>query len=105
MSESPAGYWIISALVTDPQSFGGYTGAAGPVIAGYGGRAIVTGAEFDVVEGEAAGRPYIIEFASLETARNCYFSEGYQAAIALRSGSANFRVVIAEGAPKSQGDK
>lgn len=97
MSTEPKGYWIVSAVVTDPERFTPYTEVAGPVIRAAGGRPIVTGMHTEVVEGSPAGRPFIIEFPSVEAALECYRSPEYQAAIALREGAATFDIIVAEG--------
>ena len=93
------GYWFVQATVTDPAQFGKYTAVAGPVIASYGGRVLARGIVAEVVEGSVPRRPYLVEFPSYATARACFESAGYQAAIALRSGAAHFDIVVAEGTP------
>ena len=54
-----------------------------------------------VVEGSVPKRPYFVEFASYAAARACFDSAAYQDAIALRSGAAEFDIVIVEGMPPS----
>lgn len=97
MTAGPKGYWLVTARVSDPAAFQAYTEVAGPVIAAAGGRPLARGDVFAVVEGNSAGRPFIIEFPSLPAARACFDSDDYQAAIALREGSAEFDIVIAQG--------
>ena len=101
MSSDKKGYWIITAVVTDPADFQQYTAKAGPVIGKAGGKVLARGDLFDVVEGSSAGRPFLIEFPSYEAAKECFESDGYQAAVALRATSASFDIVIAEGAAPS----
>jgi len=91
------GYWFIQATVNDPTQFGKYAAVAGPVIASYGGHVLARGDVAEVVEGSAPRRPYLVEFPSYATARACFESAGYQAAIALRSGAAQFDIVLVEG--------
>jgi len=50
-----------------------------------------------VVEGQAHGRSFIVEFPSYQAAKDCYASAEYQAAIELRKDAARFDLVIAEG--------
>ena len=102
----PKGYWLITATVTDPVGFQEYVALAAPVIAEAGGRVLARGDVFEVVEGSSDGRPFVIEFPSYLAAKECYESEGYQSAIALRNGRATFDVVIAQGAqtPESAAD-
>jgi uncharacterized protein (DUF1330 family) len=93
----PKGYWIVTANISDPEGFVPYREAAGPVIAEHGGHAIIRGDVTEQVEGASHGRPFIVEFPSLEAARDCYASAGYQAAIELRRDAARFDIVLAEG--------
>ena len=97
MSSEEKGYWLVTAVVTDPAGFQEYTSVAGPLIAAAGGRVLARGDEFEVVEGISRGRPFVIEFASYAAAKECFESDGYQAAIKLREGNASFDIVIAQG--------
>jgi len=99
MASEAKGYWLVTAGVTDPAAFQGYTEVAGPVIAAAGGRPIARGEVFEVVEGSSPGRPFVIEFPSVQAAKDCFTSAGYQAAIALRDGAATFDIVIVQGVP------
>ena len=97
MSSEEKGYWLVTAVVSDPEGFQAYTSAAGPVIAAAGGRVLARGDEFEVVEGSSPGRPFVIEFPTYEAAKGCFESDGYQEAIALREGNATFDIVVAKG--------
>ena len=97
MAAEAKGYWLVTAVITDPAAFQAYPAAAGPVIAAAGGRVISTGEVFEVVEGTSPGRPFVIEFPSYQAAKDCFASDGYQAAIALREGAAKFDIVITQG--------
>jgi len=83
------GYWIVFATVSEPSRFSNYTSVAGPLIATHGGRVLARGDVAVVVEGAVPGRPYLIEA--------CFHSPGYQEAVSLRSGVADFQIVIVEG--------
>ena len=91
------GYWVVLATITDPSQFINYTSVAGPLIASYGGRVLARGDVTLVVEGSVPGRPYLIEFPSYVAAQECFHSAGYQAAIGLRNGLAEFNSVIVQG--------
>jgi uncharacterized protein (DUF1330 family) len=91
------GYWIVLATVQEPLHFGRYTSVAGPLIATYGGRVLARGDVVRVVEGSVPGRPYVIEFPSYAQAQACFDSPGYQDAISLRAGVAEFHIVVVEG--------
>ena len=97
MSSEEKGYWLVTAVVTDPTEFQNYTSVAGPVIAQAGGKVLARGDVFEVAEGSYPGRPFVIEFPSYEAAGECFASDGYQAAIALREGNATFDIVIVKG--------
>lgn len=94
---APKGYWIVFANVKEPSRFSNYTNLAGPLIASHGGRVLARGEVAVVVEGAVPGRPYLIEFPSYAAAQACFHSHGYQEAITLRSGVADFQIVIVEG--------
>lgn len=94
---APKGYWIVFATVKEPLRFSNYTSVAGPLIAFHGGRVLARGQVAVVVEGSVAGHPYLIEFPSYAAAQACFHSQGYQEAIVLRSGVAEFQIVIVEG--------
>ena len=91
------GYWIVFASIKEPSRFGNYTSVAGPLIAAQGGRVLARGDVATLVEGTVPGRPYLIEFPSYAAAQACFNSAGYQEAIALRAGVAQFQIVIVEG--------
>jgi uncharacterized protein (DUF1330 family) len=97
MASEAKGYWLVSAVITDPEQFQGYVDVAGPVIGAAGGRPVARGDVFEVAEGTPAGRPFVIEFPSFQAAKDCYASDGYQAAIALREGAATLDIIIAQG--------
>jgi len=94
---APKGYWIVQATIHDPAQFGKYTAVAGPVIASYGGTVLARGVVADVVEGHVPRRPYLVAFPSYAAARACYHSPGYQVAVGLRAGVADFDIVVVEG--------
>ena len=97
MGSEEKGYWLVTAVVTDPEGFQNYTATAGPLIAQAGGKVLARGDVFEVVEGSSPGRPFVIEFPTFEAGKACFESDEYQAAIALREGNATFDIVIARG--------
>lgn len=97
VSSSSKGYWIVLSKINNPAGFGPYQAAAMPTIASFGGRAIARGDVLEVVEGNIPDRPYLIEFPSYAAAKDCFHSAKYQEAIVLRSGVAQFNIVIVEG--------
>lgn len=65
----------------------------------FGGRWISHGRTPEIREGQLNGDVVIIEFPDLETAHAWYESDGYQAAIPLRTRNCHSVVAIAEGVP------
>jgi uncharacterized protein (DUF1330 family) len=93
----PKGYWIGRVDVTDEVRYRDYISANAAPIAQYGGRFVVRGGPFDAPEGTPRARNVVIEFPSLQAARDCYHSPGYQAALALRMVASVADIIIIEG--------
>jgi uncharacterized protein (DUF1330 family) len=91
------GYWIVRADVTDPEGYKAYTVADMAAIGKHGGRFLVRGGAFELMEGASRSRSVVIEFPSYAAALACYRSPEYQAAAALRKGKAEFDLVVIEG--------
>jgi uncharacterized protein (DUF1330 family) len=94
---SKKGYWIVRADVTDPEGYKAYMVADMAAIGQHGGRFLVRGGAFELMEGSSRSRSVVIEFPSYEAALACYRSPAYQAAAALRQGKAEFDLVVIEG--------
>ena len=68
------------------------------VIAKFGGRFIVRGGEKSTLEGPDENRRLaMLEFPSLERAKEFYNSEEYQAVKRLRAGAANVSLIAVQG--------
>jgi uncharacterized protein (DUF1330 family) len=80
----PKGYWIGHVTVSDPAAYEAYRQANAAAFAKYGARFLVRGGDQEVVEGGLRARSVVIEFPTLQAARDCYASPEYQAAKALR---------------------
>lgn len=93
----PKAYWIARVDVTDPEIYKRYLAANGVAFAKYGGRFLVRGGAFDNPLGTSRQRNIVIEFDSLDTARACYASPEYAAAVAARDQSAIIDMIIVEG--------
>ena len=93
----PKAYWIAHITVTDPAAYDLYRSANGAPFARFGAKILVCAAPQTVVEGSMRARTVVIEFASLQTATDCYNSPDYQAAIALRQAASEGDVCIIEG--------
>ncbi len=89
---------IVQAEVTDRERFKRYLEESPSVIAKYGGRYIARGGEMATLEGDSFDkRVVLIEFPSLEKAKEWYNSEEYQEIKKLREGAATGLLIAIEG--------
>ena len=93
----PKAYWVGHVTVADPQAYEAYRQANARAFEKYGARFLVRGGGQEVVEGEMRPRCVVIEFADLATARACYHSPEYQAALVLRLPCSLADIAIVEG--------
>ena len=93
------GYWIAHVEPTDPEGYAPYVAGAKPAFERFGARFLVRGGEFTCFEGGAGQtRHVVIEFPSVQAARDCYNSPEYQEAMQHRlKASRNGHLVIVEG--------
>jgi uncharacterized protein (DUF1330 family) len=92
----PKGYIVITEDVKDPAGMAEYAKSAGKAMAG------ATLLSFDqkpeTLEGEWHGtQTVLLEFESVEAAREWYNSDAYQAAVKLRQSAADCNGVILHG--------
>jgi uncharacterized protein (DUF1330 family) len=93
-----AAYVVVRVSVTDQDKFQEYLKATPAIIAKHQGKYIARGGEVTTLEGpQETRRIVIIEFPSLEKARQFYDSREYQAAKKLREGAAVGEIVVVEG--------
>jgi len=91
-------YVIVETNVHDPEQYEQYKAASPGAVHAGGGRFVARGGELAVLEGDwEPSRLVILEFPDLETAREWYASEAYEAAKRLREGAASLRMVAVEG--------
>jgi uncharacterized protein (DUF1330 family) len=91
-------YVIYQGEVTDPEQYEQYKTRAAASIEAAGGRYVVRGGDFDVLEGEApAGRTVVVEFPSREAALQWYHGAAYTEARALREHAAKARLYVVDG--------
>jgi uncharacterized protein (DUF1330 family) len=95
-----AAYVISEVEMVDPELFERYRSLAPASIAKYGGRYIVRGGAVETVEGAPeAKRIVIVEFPTMERAREWYHSPEYAEALGVRQNALNRRLVFVEGVP------
>jgi uncharacterized protein (DUF1330 family) len=94
----PKGYVILQENIHDPDAMALYSGASAAPLIEHGGRVLVVDENVQVLEGEWHGtRTVIVQYESVDKAREWYESAGYQAVIPLRQVAADCNVVIASG--------
>jgi uncharacterized protein (DUF1330 family) len=94
-------YVIVQAEVNDWDRFNEYLKETPRTIAQYGGKYIVRGGVMVVLEGNDQGRRMVvIEFPSLQKAKEWYYSEEYQRVKSLRQGAATGLLIALEGVPE-----
>ena len=94
----PKGYWIARVDVRDPEGYKDYVATAKPAFERFGANFLARGGAHEKVEGPGRARNVIIEFPSFDAARDCYNSNEYQAAKAIRQKFADGEIVLVEGA-------
>ena len=94
-----SGYVIGNINVTDPDAFEEYRGMVPATVAAYGGKYLVRGGVADVVEGDwNPNRLVVLEFESVERAREWYNSPEYTPAKAVRLKASTGDLLFVEGA-------
>ncbi len=93
-----AGYIIVDLEVTDPQAFAEYRAMVPPTLVAYGGTYLVRGGETQTLEGGwEPKRVVVLQFDSVERAKQWWSSDDYAPAKALRQRASITRMVVAEG--------
>ena len=88
---------IANIRVRDKEGFEKFKEMSGPVIAEYGGKVLVRNPNPEVREGGDSGIAIVIEFDSIEGARQFYESDGYAKAKTVRESAANTDLILVEG--------
>lgn len=92
-------YIIVDSEILDPVKYEEYKKLTPQAIAKHGGRFLVRGGQTVTLEGDwRPNRVVVIEFPSLEAARNFYTSVEYTAARRARAGAAKMDMIAVEGA-------
>jgi uncharacterized protein (DUF1330 family) len=94
-----AGYIIVELDVTDRELFAKYRDLVPPIIEQYGGKYIVRGGHTEVLEGDwNPKRIVVLEFESVQRAKEFMDSEEYAPVKQMRFDSTNSNVLLVEGA-------
>lgn len=93
-----AAYVIADVEVLDPGGFETYRSQVGATIEKYGGKYLVRGGKTETLEGDFQPHRFVVlEFPTLERAREWYSSPEYRPLIALRQKAARTEVILVEG--------
>ena len=89
---------IVEVEITDPEKYQEYVKVVPPTIAAYGGRFVVRGGKADNLEGDwNPKRIVVLEFPSVERAREWWASDEYETPKALRQSASVARMIVVEG--------
>ena len=92
------GYWIcFYRSISSPDAVAEYAKLAGPAIQGGGGRFLARGNPSKTYEAGKSMRTVVIEFESVEKAKETFESPAYQAACKALEGTAERDIRIVEG--------
>ena len=93
-----AAYVIVDLEVTDPAGFEEYRKVVPATIEKYGGKYLVRGGRMETLEGDwSPKRVVVLEFESVERAKEWWSSEDYREPKALRQRTAKTSAIVVEG--------
>lgn len=91
-------YVIVEIDVTDPEGYEEYRRLATPTVEAFGGCYIVRGGKTEMLEGDwEPKRIVVLQFDSLERAKEWWGSAEYAPAKAIRHRTAHTRMIAVEG--------
>ena len=92
----PKGYLVANIRVKDKEKFVAFSGMAGPVNKAHGGK-LAKGPDAERHEGDLKGTVVMIEFDTLNAARQFYQSDEYQAAKVIKDACSEADLMLIEG--------
>lgn len=93
-------YVLVDIKVSDPEIYTQVKALTPPIVAAYGGRYLVRGGKTEVITGSwHPERLVLLEFETMEAARNWEASPEYQEIKELRDRSAKVNMLLLEGLP------
>lgn len=91
-------YVVVELKVLDKERYEAYKKLVPASLEAYGGRFLVRGGKVENLEGDwSPERFVIVEFATLERARQWWSSAEYKEAKALRQATTSTRMIVVEG--------
>ena len=92
------GYLIGQITITDPKKYQQYTSKTESIIKNFNGRYLIRGGDQIIAEGTPQGnRDVVVEFDSLEIAKQFYESEEYAKIIDIRKENSTGYILMVEG--------
>ena len=93
-----AAYIIVDVSIHDPVAYEEYKKLTPASIAEYDGRFIVRGGPSECIEGDwQPGRIVVVEFPTMDRAREWWHSAGYSKAKAIRQRASTTKMILVEG--------
>lgn len=93
-----AAYVITEIDITDSQGYEEYKRMGPPTVAAYGGKFIARGGKMEILEGSwSPKRVVILQFDSVERAREWWASKEYSAAKQVRQRTAITNMIVVDG--------
>ena len=93
-----AAYVIYQGEVIDPERYDEYKTKGAASILAAGGKYLVRGGDFEVLEGEApAGRTVVLEFPTRQAAIDWYRGDEYTEIRKIREGASRARMYVVDG--------
>lgn len=97
----PKAYLIVEVETTDPELMAKYREGTPAAIARHGGRFIVRGGACQTMEGDwTPQRVVVIEFPSVQKAKDFYACPHYKPLLDMRLKAGRSRMILAEGVPE-----
>jgi uncharacterized protein (DUF1330 family) len=91
-------YCIVYETINDEKMFSDYRAQVMPTIDAFGGKFLVRGGAFTVLEGTMPHRRIaVLEFPSRQVAEDWYHSPAYQRILPLRTGAGDCQFVLVDG--------
>lgn len=91
-------YVIVDVTLTDPTRYEDYKKLTPPSLEPFQGKFIVRGGSTETMEGDwQPGRIVVVEFPSMQKARDWWSSAGYAPAKALRQATSKTKMILVEG--------
>jgi len=91
-------YIVVDVEITDPDTYGRYVRQVQPSLDAHGGRFVVRGGRAEALEGDwRPKRVVIVQFDSVEKAREWWASDLYAGPKKLRQSSARTNMILVEG--------